>query len=128
MLIVHSALRAGTPWEPGDGTGMREFRQDRAARKQVAYLCERGHGYRITLAADAVPEAAIDCRCGGRARLPGAPADAKPSYPAYSSMGKYEHSDDRTPLDRVRERRSEAELERLLAERMAAARASGVAR
>jgi hypothetical protein len=87
-------------------------------RKAVEYRCERGHGFTVTMWAGAEPPAEWDCRCGARARRPGTKA-ARPPEPGPGAA-----------LRQVLQRRTVAQLEMLLAERLAelAERAAGYER
>ena len=129
MPIVHSPLRAGTPW-PSTEHALTEMGKPLAPRREVAYICERGHGLKRTFAADVPPPVAVDCRCGGEARLPGVPSEVKPSYSGYSGNTKYEKhpAADVTPMGQLLKRRSREDLEALLAEKLREVRESGVAR
>lgn len=80
----------------------------------VTYRCDRDHRFTLRLAEDAVAPATWDCpRDGTTARLvDGAPEQAAPAGRPV-----------RTPWDMLVERRSVAELESLLAERLSVLRA-----
>ena len=80
-----------------------------ADRYTVRYACPNGHVFEVPLATEATPPATWECRCGAQAELIGdAPEDeeAKPAKPV------------RTHWDMLLERRSLAELEEVLAERL----------
>ncbi|HUR51926.1 MAG TPA: RNA polymerase-binding protein RbpA [Mycobacteriales bacterium] len=81
-----------------------------APRIGVAFDCPRGHATTVPFAAEADIPSSWECRvCGATAlRRDGAQPDDKPSKPA------------RTHWDMLLERRSIAELEEVLAERLAA--------
>jgi hypothetical protein len=78
-----------------------------AARQNVTYHCPNGHSFVVPLSVEAEVPALWECRCGSQARgenteLP----EAKPTKPA------------RTHWDMLMERRTTAELEVLLEERL----------
>jgi hypothetical protein len=84
-------------------------------RREVSYLCPRGHRVVVPFAADAEVPATWECRfCGQTAvREETSRPAPKPSKPA------------RTHWDMLLERRTIPELEELLAERLAVLRAQG---
>src|SRR5580692_2870150 len=79
-----------------------------AARQQGACRCERGHDFEVTFAAGAELPQASDCRCGARARRAGGGASLPPGG-----------SDHERRMAQLRGRRSSAELEQILADRLA---------
>lgn len=89
------ARTAEVPWESP------------APRQPAAYRCERGHVFAVAFAAAAEPPRLWSCRCG-------APAAA--GQPSATAPRESEH--DRR-MAQVLARRSVAELEELLAERLA---------
>ncbi len=101
----------------GARLGGQSFEDERgiefAARQRVAYVCSQGHEFDIPMAADAEVPALWECpRCGAAARRSdGTEPDQKVEKPA------------RTHWDMLLERRSIAELEALLDERLALLRA-----
>jgi RNA polymerase-binding protein len=93
---------------PGAGTGIAERPgAPPASRQQAAYRCARGHAFTITLAAGIEPPATWGCRCG---------APARPAGGTDPGSGQTER--DRCMALLLR-RRTRAELEQLLAERLA---------
>jgi hypothetical protein len=98
-------LIARVPW-PADSIG--EVPYDRpAARKVVTWTCQRGHRFTTVFAATAdVPEA-WECRCG------------KPAGITQPEAGQTEHE---RRMEQVLGRRTPAQLEELLAERISAIR------
>ena len=96
----------------GARLGGQSFEDERgiefAARQQVGYRCERGHEFEITMSVEAEIPAKWECpRCGAESlRSDGQRPEAKEEKPV------------RTHWDMLRERRSIAELEDLLAERL----------
>jgi hypothetical protein len=103
-MIIPRQLRS----MPGAGTRIAE-RPDAqpASRQQAAYRCARGHAFTVALAADIEPPATWGCRCGTPAR----PADG-------TDTGSGQTERDRRMALLLR-RRTRAELEQLLAERLA---------
>jgi hypothetical protein len=96
----------------GARLGGQSFEDERgiefAARQRVAYLCKQGHQFEIPMAAEADVPALWECpRCGEEslARDTERP-EGKPEKPV------------RTHWDMLLERRSEKELEEILAERL----------
>ena len=82
-----------------------------AERMRVTYDCPVGHSFRITFASDAEVPAIWECTCGREALQRDAlRPDTKPEKPA------------RTPWDMLIERRTIADLETLLSERLAEVR------
>jgi hypothetical protein len=93
---------------PGAGAGVPERPgAQRASRQQAAYRCARGHAFTVALAAGIEPPATWGCRCGAPAR----PADS-------TDPGKEQTEHDRCMAVLLR-RRTRADLEQLLAERLA---------
>ena len=96
----------------GARLGGQSFEDERgiefAARQQVGYRCKQGHDFEVTMSVEADIPAVWECpRCGGESlRSDGVRAEAKEEKPV------------RTHWDMLRERRSIAELEDLLAERL----------
>jgi hypothetical protein len=96
----------------GTGLGAKSFEDEAgvefAPRQDVGFDCPRGHHFSLVFAAEAEIPAVWECpRCGAESlRTDGHRAEAKDEKPA------------RTHWDMLRERRSIAELEELLAERL----------
>lgn len=96
----------------GARLGGQSFEDERgiefAGRQQVAYRCPQGHDFEITMSDEAEVPAIWECpRCGMEAlNLSGAKPEEKAEKPA------------RTHWDMLLERRSIAELEELLSERL----------
>lgn len=82
-------------------------------RREVTYRCDRGHVFKVPMAADAEPPATWECKCSAEAHLVGTDGsdEDKPLKPV------------RTHWDMLLERRSEDELQELLDERLALLRA-----
>ena len=91
---------------PGAGAGISERPGASRLRQQAAYRCARGHAFTVALAAGIEPPTTWGCRCGASAR-PGGSADP--------GNGQTEH--DRCMAVLLR-RRTSADLEQLLAERL----------
>jgi uncharacterized protein with gpF-like domain len=88
-----------------------EVPYDRPAPRQVVpYRCERGHEFEVTFAAGADPPAEWNCRCGARASITAA---------AGAILAVPDESEHERCIRLVLQRRSPAELELLLAERLA---------
>lgn len=88
-------------------------RAETIARRTIGYWCANGHHTEQTFAAEAEPPALWDCpRCG----LPAGPDEANP--PARPHAEPY-----KTHLAYVKERRSAADAEAILAEAIARVRA-----
>jgi hypothetical protein len=93
---------------PGAGTGIAERPGTQpASRQQAAYRCARGHAFTITLAAGIDVPATWGCRCGAPAPSAGSP-----------DPGSGQTERERCMALLLR-RRTRAELEQLLAERLA---------
>ena len=96
----------------GARLGGQSFEDERgiefAARQQVGYACPQGHRFEITMSDEADVPALWECpRCGAEAEaVDGPQPDRKPEKPT------------RTHWDMLLERRSEAELEEILSERL----------
>lgn len=104
FMIISRQLRS----VPGAGTGIAERPGTQpASRQQAAYRCARGHAFTIALAAGIEPPASWGCRCGASARPAGSIAP-----------GRGQTERDRCMALLMR-RRTRAELEQLLAERLA---------
>jgi hypothetical protein len=92
-----------------------------APRQEAAYRCDRGHDFAIVLAAAAEPPATWDyCRCGASGqRVPGIQeaGGASAAEEAQTERGRR--------LEQLRERRAPAELEQILADRLAELAARG---
>jgi hypothetical protein len=93
---------------PGVGNGIAERPGAQpACRQQAAYRCARGHAFTVALAAGIEPPAAWGCRCGAPARPAGS-----------TDPGSGQTQRDRCMALLLR-RRTRAELEQLLTERLA---------
>lgn len=93
---------------PGAGTGIAERPGAQpASRQQAAYRCARGHAFTITLAAGIDVPDTWGCRCGAPAPSAGSP-----------DPGSGQTERERCMALLLR-RRTRAELEQLLAERLA---------
>lgn len=96
----------------GARLGGQSFEDERgiefAARQQVGYDCPQGHAFEITMSDEAEVPAVWECpRCGAEAKSrDGIVAEQKAEKPV------------RTHWDMLLERRSEKELEDILAERL----------
>jgi RNA polymerase binding protein RbpA len=92
---------------PGAGTGIAERPgAEPISRQQAAYQCARGHAFTVALAAGIEPPATWGCRCGAPARPAGS-----------TDPGSGQTQRDRCMALLLR-RRTRAELEQLLAERL----------
>lgn len=88
-----------------------------AARQDVAYNCANGHRVVVPLSVEADVPPLWECRCGSMALRENAEApEAKPTKPA------------RTHWDMLMERRTTAELEVLLEERLELLRSGALTR
>ncbi len=89
---------------------------DLAPRQDVAYGCPNGHRFEIPFAAEAEVPATWECRiCGAQAvRVDGEAPQEKPGKPS------------RTHWDMLLERRTVADLEEVLAERLEVLRTGGI--
>lgn len=102
----------------GSRLGTTSYENDRGAelapRQDVSYVCPQGHRFAMPFSVEAEVPATWECRvCGTEAlRVDTARPEAKPSKPA------------RTHWDMLLERRSIADLEELLNERLALLRSS----
>ena len=114
-LRQHSAVatrEAGVRMTDRFDLGSRvESAQELAPRMRVIYVCDAGHSFAVPFAADAEPPTTWTCRCGDEALRPGF---AKPEEKQIR-VG-------RTHLEILHERRSQAFLEKLLAEELRALR------
>jgi uncharacterized protein YjiS (DUF1127 family) len=103
FMIISRQLRS----VPGAGTGIAERPGAQpASRQQAAYRCARGHAFTVALVAGIEPPATWGCRCG---------APARPAGSTDPGSGQTER--DRCMALLLR-RRTRAELEQLLAERL----------
>lgn len=119
-------LNAHVPWPRGDGSP-EEPQKEAAPRQSVTYVCASGHAFAVVFALGAEVPGAWDCRCGGVARLEGTPAGTgnRPRLPGYGVVGngRYDRAcDDTAPRAQLAKRRTDAELEALLAEALAGLR------
>jgi uncharacterized protein YjiS (DUF1127 family) len=93
---------------PGAGTGIADRPgAEPASRQQAAYRCARGHPFTVALAAGIEPPATWGCRCGASARAVGG-----------TDPGGGQTERERCMALLLR-RRTRAELEQLLTERLA---------
>ena len=101
----------------GARLGGQSFEDERgiefAARQRVAYVCSQGHEFDIPMAAEAEIPALWECRCGTEALL----VDSERPEPKATKPA-------RTHWDMLLERRSIADLEVLLDERLQLLRAT----
>jgi hypothetical protein len=101
-------LQGHTPWESSTTA---EIPYERLAPRQLApYVCARGHRFEVTFAADVEAPAAWECRCG-------APAAAAAAGHDGGAAGDHSRH-----VATVFGRRTQAELENLLAARLAQVR------
>lgn len=113
VLMADRSLR-------GTGLGAKSFEDEAgvefAARQEVGYDCPRQHHFSLVFSAEADIPTLWECpRCGAESlRSDGERPEAKEEKPA------------RTHWDMLRERRSIAELEDLLAERLTLLRAGNL--
>lgn len=101
---------------PGTRPGRRHERDEPPAPRQLAaYRCVRGHAFEVVFAAEAEPPGSRDCRCGALAHhLLADLAAAGPGASVPAEPGEHERR-----MAQLLERRSVAELEQLLADRLA---------
>ena len=97
-------IGARTPWPAQGDKDPHPGYERLCARLVVEYVCLRGHAFEVVFAADAVAPASWDCRCGAQAGV---------------AVGEPEQSEHERRMAQVRERRSVAELEEQLADRLA---------
>jgi hypothetical protein len=102
------AIRGRTPWPAVDNPD--DPSEEPCARQHVTYTCERGHTFEVTFAATAKVPAVWDCRRGKRAGLT-----------VVLEAGQTQHE---RRMGLVLQRRSPAELEQLLADRLAGLKAT----
>ena len=96
--------------------GRRHYRPEPpAARRQVSYRCSGNHEFAVVLSAEAEPPATQDCRCGASAHRAGSASVVMPG----SSSVVAADSDHERRMGQLRGRRSPAELEQILADRLA---------
>lgn len=81
-----------------------------AERKEVTYSCPNRHSFSKVFAAEANPPAVWECKCGAEAEL-------QSGQPAEDDEEKI-FKPQRTHWDMLMERRSQEELEELLAEQL----------
>jgi len=81
------------------------------ARQHVVYQCDRdrGHDFTVTYDAAAIPPAEASCRCGGTGH-----AAAGHALAGQAVAGEHDRR-----MSQVRQRRTEADLEQILADRLA---------
>jgi hypothetical protein len=86
-----------------------------APRREAPYRCERGHEFTVTLAAEIEPPWTWDCRCGAPAhRLIDAVATAAADDITFADRSEHERH-----MEQLLQRRTAAELEEILADRLA---------
>jgi hypothetical protein len=103
MTDRNRPVRARSPW-PANATGEVPYERP-VARQAAPYQCTRGHDFTVTFAAEITPPGEWECRCGAPAV--GATPPAGPESEHDRRMGQ------------VLGRRSRAELEGLLTDRLA---------
>ena len=134
---VHG-LRAEVPWA-GAASPEIEGDMDLAPRQTIPYVCswdKCGRTMRLPFADGVTPQDAWPCRhCGRTARRPGAAPDSEPVFPGNTPItggaakgARAANAESVSPMGQLRKRRTEKEGAQILAEAMAKARASGVAR
>jgi len=79
------------------------------ARQHVVYQCDRGHDFTVTYDAAAIPPAEASCRCGGTGHAA--------AGHALAGGGQAAEHDRR--MTQIRQRRTVADLEQILADRLA---------
>lgn len=123
-------IHARTPWDSTEAP-VTETGRDPAPTQDVVYECDRCGPVTRRYLEGVAPPNPVTCRCGKDARIPGAPEDDKPETPKYGPheyRAKGRTAEDVTPWAQLMKRRTVAELEALLAARMAEVRQQGVAR
>ena len=90
-----------TPWRSQGSP--EDPREELCARQDVPYVCERGHQFAVTFAAEVAAPADWWCRCG------------KPAGLTVPEAGPTQHE---RRMAQVLQRRSRAEGEQLLADRL----------
>jgi 5-amino-6-(5-phosphoribosylamino)uracil reductase len=105
--------RAGCAHQPPqrDDDDVRVQREPQEPRQQVPYRCEHGHEFAVTLAAQVAPPRTWDCRCGVPAH------HANTISTGNNVLEDQDHHRRRMAL--LLQRRSAAELEQILADRLA---------
>jgi hypothetical protein len=105
------------PWPSGSSPEV-EYAHP-ASRQTVTYRCA-GHDHTVTLAAEAVPPPVWDCRCGKVATLDGQPAPAQSSryWRGWGDDPEAGFTDHQRCMRLLYMRRTPAELEQILAERI----------
>lgn len=106
-------IRARKPWRSQGAPD--DPHEELAPRQDAAYTCDRGgHSFDVTFAAKVTPPASWPCRCGGTGTYTGpgpAVAESRRSAPRLDDdLGHH--------MRLVRQRRTPAELEQILAERI----------
>jgi RNA polymerase-binding protein len=101
---------------PDTRPGQRHYRPEvPAPRQQAAYRCDRGHRFTVTFAADVQSPEAVDCRCGAGAHH----AESTNVMTTESANVVIVDSDHQRRMVQLRGRRTPAELEQILADRLA---------
>lgn len=129
------------PWGRGEPGIRGDDGRELAPQQNITYHCGGNRGRPCPYGTFTVPfaagvaelPAALDCRCGGTGRLDGTARDAEVDLPGYGQPtgGKGKGTgpkDGMDPWGQLMKRRTVAELDAMLAERLAEVRQSGVAR
>ena len=129
--FANPAIHGEKPWGRA-AASLDETPKDAAERKNISYWCPLGHERVIPLCRGVQPPDACECTCGLTGRREGVPDDAEPEWPKYTQgtggVPKSRAGQDVTPMAQLWKRRTRADLEKLLAERVAEVRAErGVA-
>lgn len=123
-------IQGAPPWGRNE-TGIEQEPREAAPRQEVTFHCGKGHDFTRPFAAGVKPPDAFDCRCGGIGIRDGAPADTprEVELPGQKTGGppKDRHAAETTPKAQLLKRRSRAQLEAILAERLAEVGQSKVA-
>lgn len=101
-MTARRRVVAHTPW-PSQGVRDSGY-EELCPRQAVEYVCQRGHCFDVVFAAGVVAPNSWECTCGS---------------PAGSSQPDAGEPELERRMDQVRQRRSDAELEEMLAEMLA---------
>ena len=116
MTSRNRPVRGHHPWPQGRDHSD-DGRETPAPRPSAPYTCQRGHVFAVPFAAEVTPPGEWACRCGAAATYDG-PGPAATTSPGRGRSPPRMDDDPDHCMNLLLQRRTRAELEELLADRL----------